>query len=88
MSTHDYRRAVDYYRKALRGQPNSIPLRHDLARLCLKLGRFDDAGEVLREVSHVSETSYPTIAVVRKNPTFVCRAEASGLLFRWLCTLS
>lgn len=50
VSTHDYRRAVDYYRKALRGQPTSIPLRHDLARLCLKLGRFNDASGVLGEV--------------------------------------
>ncbi|CAM9202117.1 unnamed protein product [Laminaria digitata] len=49
VSTHDYRRAVDYYRKALRGQPTSIPLRHDLARLCLKLGRFNDASGVLQE---------------------------------------
>lgn len=50
VSTHDYTRAVHYYRKALRGQPNSIPLRHDLARLCLKLGRFNDATGVLKEV--------------------------------------
>ncbi|CAM9525783.1 unnamed protein product, partial [Hapterophycus canaliculatus] len=49
VSTHDYRRAVEYYRKALRGQPRSIPLRHDLARLCLKLGRFEDASGVLRQ---------------------------------------
>lgn len=41
---------MDYYRKALRGQPRSIPLRHDLARLCLKLGRFEDASAVLRQV--------------------------------------
>lgn len=50
VSTHDYRRAVEYYRKALRGQPRSISLRHDLARLCLKLGRFEDASAVLRQV--------------------------------------
>lgn len=50
VSTHDYRRAVEYYRKALRGQPRSIPLRHDLARLCLKLSRFEDASAVLRQV--------------------------------------
>lgn len=54
VSTHDYRRAVEYYRKALRGQPRSIPLRHDLAQLCLKLGRFEDASGVLRQVrTHV-----------------------------------
>lgn len=50
VSTHDYRRAIEYYRKALRGQPRSIPLRHDLAKLCLKLSRFDDASAVLRQV--------------------------------------
>lgn len=50
MSTHDYRKAVGYYRKALRGQSKSVPLRHDLARLCLKLGRFRDATGVLQEV--------------------------------------
>lgn len=53
VSTHDYRRAVEYYRKALRGQPTSVPLRHDLAKLCVKLGRFDDASGVLAEVWHV-----------------------------------
>ncbi|CAN0564458.1 unnamed protein product, partial [Ectocarpus sp. 12 AP-2014] len=50
VSTHDYRRAVEYYRKALRGQPRSVPLRHDLARLCLKLGRYEDASGVLQQV--------------------------------------
>ncbi|CAM9312824.1 unnamed protein product [Choristocarpus tenellus] len=49
VSTHDYRRAVDYYRKALRGAPRSMVLRHDLARLCLKLRRYEDAIGVLEE---------------------------------------
>lgn len=51
VSTHDYRRAVEYYGKALRGQPTSVPLRHDLARLCIKLGRYNDAAGVLQDVS-------------------------------------
>jgi len=55
VSTHDYRRAGEYYRKALRGQPRSIPLRHDLARLCLKLSRFEDASAVLRQVWGVAQ---------------------------------
>ncbi|CAM9140679.1 unnamed protein product [Discosporangium mesarthrocarpum] len=49
VSTHDYRRAVDYYRKAVRGAPRNTSLRHDLARLCLKLRRFEDASGVLEE---------------------------------------
>lgn len=47
ISTHNYRHAMDYLRKALRASPGSIELCHDLGRLCLKLGRYVDAVAVL-----------------------------------------
>ncbi|CAN0392522.1 unnamed protein product, partial [Pylaiella littoralis] len=75
VSTHDYRRAVEYYRKALRGQPRSIPLRHDLARLCLKLGRFEDASGVLREA--LSEDSTDLEDMKTDVQTLLIMAEVS-----------
>ena len=44
VSTHDYRRAIEHCRTALRGVPpgysSAAPLRRDLGKLCMKLRRY------------------------------------------------
>eukprot|EP00611_Tribonema_gayanum_P006288 TRINITY_DN15597_c0_g1_i2.p2 TRINITY_DN15597_c0_g1~~TRINITY_DN15597_c0_g1_i2.p2 ORF type:complete len:590 (-),score=191.44 TRINITY_DN15597_c0_g1_i2:29-1798(-) len=51
VAMHDYRRAIEHLREALRGAPRgsstAAPLRLDLGRLCMKLRRFEDAVAVL-----------------------------------------
>ncbi|KAA6420554.1 MAG: tetratricopeptide repeat 21B [Trebouxia sp. A1-2] len=50
MSTHQYRRALDYYHKAVRNSPANRPLQLHLARLLLRLKSWDSAEKVLRSI--------------------------------------
>jgi len=51
VATHDYRRARDYYEAALEsphlGAQDSLDLRHDLAKLLIKLHKYADAATLL-----------------------------------------
>ena len=51
VATHDYRRARDYYEAALEsphlGAQDSLDLRHDLAKLLIKLHKYADAAKLL-----------------------------------------
>ena len=47
ISTHDYLKATDYYITALRSHVNDINLRHDLAKLFMKLKKYGSAVQVL-----------------------------------------
>ncbi|CAM9839988.1 unnamed protein product, partial [Chrysoparadoxa australica] len=49
VATHDFRGAIDLYRKAVASAPEKTTLRHDLARLCAKLKRHGDAVAVLED---------------------------------------
>eukprot|EP00760_Papus_ankaliazontas_P014107 PhM_4_TR15957/c0_g1_i1/m.102859/K19673/TTC21B, IFT139; tetratricopeptide repeat protein 21B len=49
MITHDYQRALRYYRESVAAEPSRWALRHDLAGLYTRLGDFDKAIAVLRE---------------------------------------
>lgn len=48
VSTHDYRKAMDYYESALVQSPNNTALRQDLARLYAKLGKHSMACSILQ----------------------------------------
>ena len=53
MKTHEFSRAIDYYEDALKAnnakdRGNTITLRLDLARLYLKLKKFDAAAKMLK----------------------------------------
>ncbi|DBB04932.1 TPA: hypothetical protein ACH3X3_010212 [Trebouxia sp. C0006] len=50
VSTHQYRRALDYYHKAVRNSPANLPLQLHLARLLLRLRSWDSAEKVLRSI--------------------------------------
>jgi len=58
MQTHDYERAILYYNEALRRRPQEQSLRQDLARLYVRLQRWEDAIHELEEAmkSVVDET--------------------------------
>ena len=45
-STHQYRRALDYYHKAVRNSPANLPLQLHLANLLLRLKSWDSAEKV------------------------------------------
>mmetsp|Transcript_24765 Transcript_24765/g.74536 ORF Transcript_24765/g.74536 Transcript_24765/m.74536 type:complete len:973 (+) Transcript_24765:189-3107(+) len=47
VSTHDYLKATDYYVTALQAHADNIGLRHDLARLFMKLEKYGNATQVL-----------------------------------------
>jgi tetratricopeptide repeat protein 21B len=49
VTTHDYQRALRYYRDAVVAEPNQTSLRADLAGLYWRLGDIDKAVQVLRE---------------------------------------
>jgi len=49
VSTHDYEKAILYYQEALRNDPNKRELRQDLAKLYVRLQRWDDAIRELEE---------------------------------------
>lgn len=46
VSTHQYRRALDYYHKAVRNSPANRPLQLHLARLLLRFKSWDSAEKV------------------------------------------
>mmetsp|Transcript_8068 Transcript_8068/g.19162 ORF Transcript_8068/g.19162 Transcript_8068/m.19162 type:complete len:1324 (+) Transcript_8068:208-4179(+) len=48
VSTHDYRKAIDYYMAALKSMPENMELRFDLAKLLAKLRKFEQAIKCLR----------------------------------------
>mmetsp|Transcript_26568 Transcript_26568/g.85189 ORF Transcript_26568/g.85189 Transcript_26568/m.85189 type:complete len:1185 (+) Transcript_26568:168-3722(+) len=49
ITTHDYRKAVDYYERAVQSDPSNLPMQHELAELYFKLKRFDHAQRVLSD---------------------------------------
>jgi len=49
VSTHDYRKAMDYYESALRQSPQNTPLIQDLAKLYTKLGKHSLASAILQQ---------------------------------------
>ena len=48
VTTHDYQKAIQYYRNAVKAEPKKLTLRHDLANLYWKLGSYSDAEEELK----------------------------------------
>ena len=46
VSTHQYRRALDYYHKAVRNSPANLPMQLHLANLLLRLKSWDGAEKV------------------------------------------
>lgn len=51
MQTHQYGKALNYYREALRGDTDP-QLRLDMALLCLKLGQLEKADNILTQVCY------------------------------------
>jgi len=49
MQTHDYEKAIQYYHEALRKHPQQQELRSDLAKLYVRLQRWEDAIRELEE---------------------------------------
>eukprot|EP00406_Dinophysis_acuminata_P039023 CAMPEP_0179375406 /NCGR_PEP_ID=MMETSP0797-20121207/87788_1 /TAXON_ID=47934 /ORGANISM="Dinophysis acuminata, Strain DAEP01" /LENGTH=1226 /DNA_ID=CAMNT_0021091415 /DNA_START=14 /DNA_END=3695 /DNA_ORIENTATION=- len=49
MQTHDYEKAIQYYHDALRRHPHQQELRQDLAKLYVRLERWEDAIRELEE---------------------------------------
>eukprot|EP01060_Flectonema_neradi_P035676 TRINITY_DN6631_c0_g1_i3.p1 TRINITY_DN6631_c0_g1~~TRINITY_DN6631_c0_g1_i3.p1 ORF type:complete len:1319 (+),score=237.31 TRINITY_DN6631_c0_g1_i3:49-3957(+) len=48
VTTHDYQKAIQYYKNAVKAEPKKLALRHDLANLYWKLGSYSDAEEELK----------------------------------------
>lgn len=69
VSTHDYRKAMDYYESALAQSPNNMALRQDLARLYTKLGKHGMASGILQATLEYSGslTDLPSSIGVVKN---------------------
>lgn len=59
VSTHQYRRALDYYHKAVRNSPANRPLQLHLARLLLRLKSWDSAEKVYSCLLCLSNTHIP-----------------------------
>ena len=70
VSTHQYRRALDYYHKAVRNSPANRPLQLHLAKLLLRLKSWD-AAEKVDALSDNRKTGCSIIA---------CQITASSLL--------
>lgn len=49
ITTHDFARAIEYYKAAMAATPNNHTLRRDLADLYTKLRRFQEADAVLQQ---------------------------------------
>uniref|UniRef100_A0A383W643 Uncharacterized protein n=1 Tax=Tetradesmus obliquus TaxID=3088 RepID=A0A383W643_TETOB len=47
IAAHNYNRAIDYYNRAIRNDPNKVVLQHGLARLLLRLGQTRQATALL-----------------------------------------
>merc|ERR1719156_109400 len=52
--THDYEKAITYYQDALRKDPHKLDLRQDLAKLYVRLQRWEDA---IRELEEALQTA-------------------------------
>eukprot|EP01062_Namystynia_karyoxenos_P029524 TRINITY_DN22164_c0_g1_i1.p1 TRINITY_DN22164_c0_g1~~TRINITY_DN22164_c0_g1_i1.p1 ORF type:complete len:1333 (+),score=623.83 TRINITY_DN22164_c0_g1_i1:88-4086(+) len=48
VTTHDYAEAINYYKGAVKAEPNKLSLRHDLANLYWRLGNFAEAEQELQ----------------------------------------
>lgn len=81
IATHDYINTIDFYNKVLKDYRESEPTEiyvnfsHDLAKLYLKLGRFEKAKSVLQVCLHETQTDYN---LIRQNVlTLILLAKAN-----------
>lgn len=59
MTTHDYKRALDYLMKAVRTNPENLQLQMELARLHFKLKQWEPSERVLGALMNRQRTGDP-----------------------------
>jgi len=75
ISTHDYLKATDYYVTALQAHADDIHLRHDLARLFVKLKKYGSAVQVLTYALEPMGTSIELPRMIRDVQSLLLLAE-------------
>jgi tetratricopeptide repeat protein 21B len=80
VSTHDYRKAMDYYESALVQAPHNGQLRQDLARLYSKLGKHTMAAGILQHSveNATAQTDMASLCVVVKNLLLLAEVHAAS----------
>jgi len=82
--THDYKKAIKYYETALLNDNREYILREDLSELHMKLGKFEQAKEVVYQGLELLEKEEKTLKVLRSQVGLqitllrIIRKEAGG----------
>ena len=67
VSTHNYARASDYYENALKPSPNRVDLKLDLGNLCILVGNYKRASELLTFETFADDFQAPNIDTMKRN---------------------
>lgn len=65
--THDYPRAIAYYKDSLEKNSKRLDLRLDFAKLLIKLGKLDDGARLLDPELYADDFTVPTLASLRRS---------------------
>ena len=66
VSTHEYSKATSYYEAALQIHPDDMSLCHDLAKLYMKLKKYESTIQVLEHAIEVTDSSMDLTKLAQK----------------------
>jgi tetratricopeptide repeat protein 21B len=79
MATHDYNEALNYYEDYLKKDPGRHDLRLDMGKLCIQLGKFDKADQLLKVEIFSDEFSAGTLTAAKRNVEGLLQIAKLGL---------